>query len=984
MKTKILSTMCCLLIAAFLTPSVFAQKKGGNLPYFIQKEKDGQTDINAVNNTPPRLLKPWLQKPYLQTEPEKASVQDLMIAAKLWREKNVPNNIRLKDDEFTKFQRKLYQWEREGLDNEPPATAHQRMDAFVEYSQKPVSESLLDNFNVDPNWKLLGPNTNPINVPYYFEGYPDESHENSALGRINCIEFSIWDANNMWVGTASGGVWKTWDGGKNWWNITMNLPIMEISDIAIDQSNSNIVYVATGDRDGQGGWYGNGSVASRLYKTTDGGQTWNQINANFGTGTFIEGLYTHPRRTNEVVVIKANAIYKSVDGGTTWTTQTTFNAQNGFYLANANANKDNADRLYTLTRDQNYIIWLNRSDDFGQTWRRMDSITSAVNNFDFYWTSLRMSVAPSDANTVYVVSLEYDTIHQATRYGIMLRTLDGGRTWKDRGRYPSVPNTFGWFLGDSTDIDSQGDYNMVLAIDPKNRDRVFISGVDMWGSENGGLSFAKTTFWVDAAGESAHADHHWGEYSPVTGEFYLATDGGLFKTKNLTPGNLSAFANCFDFNLWNYLPLGCYQFPTKWEYAGNGISTNEFYAIDVSKSNPDMVLGGTQDNGTFMYKNGQWSGVFGGDGFVPLIHPTNPNIFYTTVYYGQMFRTTDGGQNYQYVSFGVDTLDQGAWSTPMALVTASPNTIIQARDHNVWRTTNAGNTWQPISNFPQGAVFNTTTALEVAPSTGNTIWVSRRTIQSNTSGSLRYLYKTTNGGSSWSNMWNAAFPAATITDIAIHPTNPNKVWVTFSVGYSATNVNQSKKVFYSSDGGFNWTNITEGLPPVPVWTIAISAETYDDAVYVGTGVGVFYRDSRTGRFISYQNPQMPKGIIVTDLKIHAATRRIYAGTHGHGLWRGNLYDNPQFVYGANQGVDINAFLSVYPNPSTGLVKVVWDNDKIPVESLKITDFMGRELYSDSQFKDKSVVDMSVFPRGIYMIQLKTKEETVAKKVIIEK
>ena len=129
---------------------------------------------------------------------------------------------------------------------------------------------------------------------------------------------------------------------------------------------------------------------------------------------------------------------------------------------------------------------------------------------------------------------------------------------------------------------------------------------------------------------------------------------------------------------------------------------------------------------------------------------------------------------------------------------------------------------------------------------------------------------------------------------------------------------------------------------------------------------------------------MPKGTIVTDLKIHAGTRRIFAGTHGHGIWRADLYDNPQYVYALSQKVDRKAFLSVYPNPSNGLVKVIWDNDRIPVESLKVIDFTGREVFIDNQFKGKSVVDMTKFPTGAYMIQLKIDTEIIAKKVVIEK
>jgi photosystem II stability/assembly factor-like uncharacterized protein len=990
-----ISIVLCLLALSFNTTQMYAQKKLSQqfLDNKIESKRaqslesdEKKADIDDAQKAAEEH--PWLRKPYLNTSPEKATLTDLMMASKAWQKKNGAKNVRLKDDEFARFQRKLYQWERESGLNEAPADANMRMDAYTDYVKEKASQLKTRGANVDANWKLLGPITNPSDNPYYLEGYPDADLGNAGLGRINCIEFSNWDANNLWVGTSSAGVWKSWDGGKNWWNISMNLPITEISDIAIDQSNSNIIYVATGDRDlrSYGSAYNN--IVGRLYKTTDGGETWQRINANFGNGTFIEGLYTHPTRTNEVVVMRTNGMYKSVDGGTTWSKTLTINADSESYLTNAYANKANNGRIYLLTDEftaNSYTVWLSRSDDFGSTWQRMESIKSTITSPDFLSTVFKMSVAPSDQNCVYIAALEYDTTFQTQRFGAIVRTLDGGKTWENKSRFPSVPNVLGWFLGDSTDIGSQIDYNLVLAIDPKNKDKIFLSGVSMWGSEDAGKSFSKTTFWIDAMGESAHADHHWGEYSPVTGEFFLATDGGLYKTKNLTTGDQKAIEGCFDYSLWNAFKTDCYTLPTKWEYAGNGIANNEFYAIAVSKSNPDMVIGGTQDNGTFMQKDGKWSAIFGGDGFVPLIHPTNTNIFYSSIYYGQLFKTTDGGKNYKHITLAMDTLDQGAWLTPMVLVENSPNILIQAREKNVWRTTNAGNTWKAISDFPQGKAFNFTLCMEIAPSNGNIIYTAKVTGDGGGLPPNRIFYKTTDGGTTWANIWHKDFPIANMTDIAIHPTNPNKIWVTFSAGFSATNPNQAKKVFYSEDAGITWTNITLGLPTVPIWTIAVSAESYDDAIYVGTGVGVFYRDNKTGKFIEYQNTQMPKGTIVTDLKIHAASRRIYAGTYGHGIWRADLFDNPQYVYSLTAPkVDRNIFLSVYPNPSTGMVKVVWDNEKIPIESLKITDLMGRTVHNDSQFKDKSYVDMSALPTGVYVIQLKTDVETIAKKIVIER
>jgi hypothetical protein len=279
-------------------------------------------------------------------------------------------------------------------------------------------------------------------------------------------------------------------------------------------------------------------------------------------------------------------------------------------------------------------------------------------------------------------------------------------------------------------------------------------------------------------------------------------------------------------------------------------------------------------------------------------------------------------------------------------------------------------------------------ALEVAPSDGNTIWTARWTadVYLNVAPPTPFLFKTTNGGTTWTNVWSPQFPTfpSNLTDIAIHPKNPNKIWVTFAAGYGYAEPNQANKVFYSPDAGVTWVNITAGLPFVPVWTVAVSAESHEDAVYVGTAIGVFYRDNQTKGFIEYQNVQMPKGTAVTDLKIHAGSRRIYAGTYGRGIWRAKLHDNPRYAPSEPNKEESEFFLSVYPNPSRGWIEVVWENEKIAVESLRISDVMGKIVYQDADFKGKSVVDMNRFANGIYMVHLKTAETVVTKKILLEK
>jgi photosystem II stability/assembly factor-like uncharacterized protein len=1001
--------LCCLFLFLGVLHLNAQKNIDPNLPAEqVEKKSDGSLNRSPrslmANREQGAYLSEWMRSPYLKVPIEKATVSDITFAFEEWKKahpEEMSTNRLHRDDEVVKFHRQLYRMQMENANDEIPINVHEKLEAFIKYDKENPHEVVKNFNNPDANWRSLGPNVEPIGTSFYEVTEPTNiSKDKGGIGRINCIEFSIYDTKNIWVGTSTGGVWKTWNGGQTWVNISETLPIAEISDIAIDQSNSNVIYLATGDRDGQGGWYGNG-IGSRLYKTTDGGNNWFPITANFGTGAFIEGLWTHPNRPWEVIVAKTNGFYKSVDGGATWRqTLTTafappFSAPNNLRFEGvAYANLTNPERLYTA----HFIVYdpetfegayqLRRSDDFGSTWQMMDSVKAVINDHNFLTNIIKIAIAPSDANTLYIMATEFDTVTNADRFGALMRTTDGGKTWENRSRYPQVGNIMGWLLGDSSDVGSQSFYDKVLTIDPKNKDRVYVDGVDMWGSTDGGKTFNKTTFWVNSLGESVHADHHWGEYQPISGDYFLATDGGLYKTSNLTPGDNSKILRCRhnidDFNtmVTTVFNSDCYTFPTKWEFVGNGISNADLYAVAVSKSNPSMILIGTQDNSALMRREGKWYSVGGPwDCFEPMIHPTNPNIYYTSVFFGRTFRTNDGGKTYREIAGAVDAVDGGEWLTPMELHEASPNIITQARNFDIWRSTNGGDTWQKISNFTRGQ-SNRASAMAVAPSNANTIYAARFT-QNQGAARVYYLNKTTDGGVTWKNIISTAFPASDIRDIAVHPTDPNKVWVSFFVGYNAANVNQSRKVFYSDNGGTTWTNISAGLPPAPAFTIVAPGNSPVGAVYVGTGFGIYYKDNTMAQFVEFQRG-MPRGMPVVDLKIHEGIGKIYAATYGRGVWSANLYDQPYDGGVVSLQRDRSLLLNVYPNPAQDFIRVEWDDKNTEGQTLSIMDLHGRTIYTQADFKGRTTFDMSLQAAGIYTVQLKSGKEVLSKKFVLAK
>jgi hypothetical protein len=201
----------------------------------------------------------------------------------------------------------------------------------------------------------------------------------------------------------------------------------------------------------------------------------------------------------------------------------------------------------------------------------------------------------------------------------------------------------------------------------------------------------------------------------------------------------------------------------------------------------------------------------------------------------------------------------------------------------------------------------------------------------------------------------------------------------------ATNVNQSRKLFYSEDGGTTWTNITAGLPAVPVWSVAAQGDSPVGAIYVGTAVGVFYKDNTMSQFKEFQ-VGMPRGVMVVDLKIHEGVGKVYAATYGRGIWSANLYDRPYDGSIAMPTPERNRslLLNVYPNPANDMIRVVWDDKIEKGQTLSIMDLQGRVVYSTKEFQNRSYIDISKFTVGLYTVLIQSEKETVSKKFTVAK
>lgn len=696
-----------------------------------------------------------------------------------------------------------------------------RWEAFIEPRVYPDGErpdpSIL--FNQYQN----SVQSNSSNLGNWTHVGPYDGNAINGIGRVNCVAFHPDNYNTIFVGAPAGGIWRSDDGGTTWSTNTDLLPNLGVSSIAIDPHHPDTMYIATGDRDAAD------TYSIGVLKSVDGGQTWQTTGLSY-TVNFsrrIGGLYINPKNTQEIVAATRTGIYRSTDGAATFTQAHGGSWQMLTFIPTA------TDTLFAGSPNGGSIV---RSTDAGATW---SSVTSGLPTSG----ARRVEIATTADDPNYVYALF--AANNNGLYGVY-RSTDGGDTWTQRfsGNTSNLlhwnTNPGGNVAGGSTG--GQGWYDLAIAVSPMNKDLVYVGGVNIWRSLNGGSSWSLSAHWFGGGGAAyVHADQHYFLFKPGTNELYAGHDGGLDKTSNGT----------------NYTELS------------DGLHITQYYRIDLSEANEDLTIGGAQDNGSHLSNALGWDRVKGGDGMDNAIAESNPNVMYAASQYGNFDKSTNGGQSFN-ATFNLPPNGTGQWVTPF-LIDPTNDNILYAGYDQLWKSTNAGLSFTTTSSSIAGNTAGID-VIAVAESNNQVIYVA---IQDD-------VYRSTDGGSTWSLISGNISNPRSVTDIAISDTDPNHIWITKS-GYDA-----GAKVFESIDAGGSWTNLSGGLPNLPVNTI-IHQKNSDGAIYIGTDVGVYYRDINAPTWSQFMNG-LPN-TIVNDLEIHYGTGIIRAGTYGRGVWESPLANN---------------------------------------------------------------------------------------------
>ena len=745
-------------------------------------------------------------------------------------------------------------------------------------------------------------------------------------GRVTDIEIPVDQADVYYIGAASGGIFKTTNGGNSWTSIFDGVGALAIGDIAISKQNTDILWVGTGEANPGGGslaYEGDG-----IYRSDDGGQSWTSKGLE-NTGS-ISSIMIDPNDDEVIFAGAMGRLFSNDDSG-------------GVY----------------------------RSRNNGDTWEQVLFVSDSTGVID-------MAIHPTQSNIIYAATWEQIRTRQDRQYGGatsgLHRSVDGGDTWQELNEgLPTIPTQkgrIGFDISQSNPqvlyaryCDASGSIQGVyrtnnggdswtavnasslrnvgfhwwfdgISIDPTDENTIYNVDFIVEKSTDGGLS------WSDAF-PAVHVDQHALAFNAmVNDEVLLGNDGGVYVSED---AGVSSVKN-------NLLPI------------------TQFYRFYVDPNDADRLFGGTQDNGTLNTNTGglnDWVRIFGGDGFQPLVDKDNGNVIYAESQRGNLGKSTDGGASFVGAINGIEPDDRNNWDTPVVFDPQNNNTLYFGTNR-IWKTNNGAFSWEVISpDLTDGAApgilnFGTITSLDVSPLDGDIIIAG--TDDSN-------IWITLDGGANWTNT-SSQLPNLWTTKVLADREDPSSFYVTFSGYRYGDNLGH---VFYTNDAGDTWTDIGSNLPDIPVNDIVKDASSN---LYLATDVGVL-SSADNGQTWEPLGENMPD-VVVTDLHIHEATEQLFAATYGRSAFKIDISN----IFVSTEENTLDVGMKVFPNPASEIVTISLE-DQAKYASVSLYDSAGKTMYASTFSSPTIDINISHLAKGMYVVKVKNDTYTATRKLMVQ-
>ncbi|MCP3957961.1 MAG: glycosyl hydrolase [bacterium] len=684
-------------------------------------------------------------------------------------------------------------------------------------------------------------------------------------GRVSDIAVHPEDHATIYVTMASGGVWKTTNGGTTWAPIFDGEGSYSIGCVTLDPNNPHVVWVGTGENNSQRSvGYGDG-----VYKSLDGGGSWQKVGLE--TSEHIGKIVVDPR-DSDVVYVAAQGplwssggdrgLYKTSDGGATWNAVLEISENTG--VSDLVMDPRDPDVLYAAAYQRRRRVWtlvnggpesgLHKSTDGGETWRELEG---GLPSGDV--GRIGLAIAPADPDVIYAV------VEAALEDGGFYRSADRGETWEKRGDY----------------VSASPQYYQELVPDPHDVDRVYSMDTWLHVTEDGGATF-------DLVPETyKHVDNHAMWIDPGdTDHLLTGCDGGLYET-------------------WDR--------GATWHFFGN-LPATQFYKIAVDDAEPFYnVYGGTQDNFTlggpvrtragYGIGNSDWFVTVGGDGFQPRIEPGNPDIVYSQWQYGHLVRhDRKSGEiiDIQPQPEADDAPVRWNWDAPLIISPHSKTRLYYAAQR-IYRSDDRGDTWKPVSGDltrqidrneleVMGKVWSVDAVAKNRSTSpyGNIVSLSESPlveglIYAGTDDGL--IQVTEDGGGSWRTTESfAGVPEmGYVGDVEASRHDADTVYAAFNLH---KNGDFKPYVLMSADRGTTWSSIAgdpddAGLPERG--SVYALDEDHEQAglLFAGTELGAFFSHEK-GRWAQLKGG-VPT-VAVRDLAVQRRENDLVLGTFGRGFY----------------------------------------------------------------------------------------------------